>query len=213
MSTEYLDPATRRRIQHELDQLRAEFDGTFSAETIERYISESTDDLSSARIQRYLPLFVARFARERLRALGQAQGVIVKDVPVVLFLCTHNSGRSAAARVLLDHYARGRVEVLSAGSEPGDQLNPSVVAILTERGLDATKEFPKPITDEIARAADVIVTMGCGDACPVHPGKRYLDWELTDPAGLPIDRVRPIVHEIDQRVQTLLAELVGTASP
>jgi len=102
----------------------------------------------------------------------------VKDVPIVLFLCIHNSGRSAAARVLLDHYAQGRVEVRSAGSEPGAALNPSVVAILTERGLDATKEFPKPLTDEIARAADVIVTMGCGDACPVYPGKRYLDWEL-----------------------------------
>jgi protein-tyrosine-phosphatase len=132
----------------------------------------------------------------------------VKDRPIVLFLCTHNAGRSAAARVLLDHYAQGRVEVLSAGSEPGSQINPAVVQILTERGLDATKEFPKPITDEIARAADVIVTMGCGDACPVYPGKRYLDWELTDPAGLPVDQVRPIVDDIDQRVQTLLAELV-----
>ncbi|MFI5041421.1 MAG: arsenate reductase ArsC, partial [Acidimicrobiales bacterium] len=108
--------------------------------------------------------------------------------------------------------AQGRIEVRSAGSEPGDRLNPAVVAILTERGLDATQEFPKPITDEIARAADVIVTMGCGDACPVYPGKRYLDWELTDPAGRSIDEVRPIVDEIDRRVRTLLAELVGAAS-
>ena len=136
----------------------------------------------------------------------------MNDAPVVLFLCTHNAGRSAAARVLLDHYAQGRVEVLSAGSEPGDRINPAVAAILTERGLDATQEFPKPITDEIARAADVIVTMGCGDACPVYPGKRYLDWQLTDPAGKPIDEVRPIVDEIDRRVQALLTELVGAAS-
>ena len=128
--------------------------------------------------------------------------------PVVLFLCTHNAGRSVAARVLLDHYAHGRVEVLSAGSEPGERINPAVVAILTERGLDTTREFPKPITDGIARAADVIVTMGCGDACPVYPGKRYLDWELQDPAGLPVDQVRPIVDEIDGRVRKLLAELV-----
>jgi arsenate reductase len=134
----------------------------------------------------------------------------VRDVPIVLFLCTHNSGRSAAARVLLDHYAKGRVEVRSAGSEPGDQLNPAVVAILTERGLDASQEFPKPVTDEIARAADVIVTMGCGDACPVFPGKRYLDWDLADPAGKPIDEVRPIVDDIDQRVRALLAEVVPT---
>jgi protein-tyrosine-phosphatase len=132
----------------------------------------------------------------------------VNDRPVVLFLCTHNAGRSAAARVLLDHYAHGRVEVLSAGSEPGDHVNPAVVQILTERGLDPSKEFPKPITDEVARAADVIVTMGCGDACPVYPGMRYLDWELTDPAGLPIEQVRPIVDEIDQRVQDLLVEVI-----
>jgi arsenate reductase len=132
----------------------------------------------------------------------------VKDRPIVLFLCIHNSGRSAAARVLLDHYAQGRVGVLSAGSEPGNQINPAVAQILTERGLDPSKEFPKPLTDGIGRAADVIVTMGCGDACPVYPGKRYLDWELTDPAGLPVEQVRPIVDDIDQRVQALLGQLV-----
>jgi arsenate reductase (thioredoxin) len=131
--------------------------------------------------------------------------------PVVLFLCIHNSGRSLAAKVLLDHYAAGRVEVRSAGSEPGSQLNPSVVAVLHERGLDTAKEFPKPLTDDDARAADVVVTMGCGDTCPFFPGTRYLDWELTDPAGLPIDQVRPIVDDIDRRVQALLAELTATA--
>jgi len=133
---------------------------------------------------------------------------MVNDRPIVLFLCIHNSGRSAAARVLLDHHAQGRVEVLSAGSEPGDRINPAVAQILTDRGLDPSKEFPKPLTDEVARAADVIVTMGCGDACPVYPGKRYLDWELTDPAGLPTEQVRPIVDDIDRRVQALLGELV-----
>jgi arsenate reductase len=212
VTTEYLEPATRRRIETELDELRREFAGVFSAETIERYIAESIEDLSGARIQTYLPIFVNRFVRARLRALGQTQGVIVKDRPVVLFLCIHNSGRSAAARVLLDHHAQGRVEVLSAGSEPGDQINPAVAQILTEAGLDPSKEFPKPITDEIARAADVIVTMGCGDACPVFPGKRYLDWELTDPAGLPVEAVRPIIEDIDRRVQALLAELVPAST-
>jgi arsenate reductase (thioredoxin) len=131
--------------------------------------------------------------------------------PTVLFLCVHNAGRSLAARVLLEHYAKGRLVVESAGSEPGDQLNPSVVAILQERGLDPTREFPKPLTDESARAADVIVTMGCGDTCPVYPGTRYLDWALDDPAGLPVERVRPIVDEIDRRVQVLLEELLPTA--
>ena len=127
--------------------------------------------------------------------------------PVVLFLCVHNSGRSLAGKVLLEHYAAGRVEVRSAGSEPGDRLNPSVVAVLTERGLDPSREFPKALTDDDARAADVVVTMGCGDTCPVYPGKRYVDWDLRDPAGLPVEEVRPIVDDIDRRVRALLAEL------
>jgi arsenate reductase (thioredoxin) len=130
------------------------------------------------------------------------------DKPVVLFLCVHNAGRSVAARVLLDHYAGGRVDVRSAGSEPAGQLNPSVVAVLSERGLDAGRELPKPLDGDTARATDVVVTMGCGDTCPVYPGKRYVDWELADPAGLPVDDVRPIVDEIDRRVRELLAELV-----
>jgi arsenate reductase (thioredoxin) len=129
--------------------------------------------------------------------------------PVVLFLCIHNAGRSLAARVLLEHHACGRVDVLSAGSEPSDQLNPSVVALLVERGLDPTKEVPKLLTDELAETADLIVTMGCGDSCPVYPGKQYLDWELEDPAGQPIEIVRPIVDEIDRRTQALLAELLS----
>jgi arsenate reductase len=130
------------------------------------------------------------------------------DPPVVLFLCVHNAGRSLAARVLLDHYAAGRIRVESAGSEPGTALNPAVVALLLERSLDPSREFPKPLTDELGRQADVIVTMGCGDTCPVYPGKRYLDWELDDPAGLPVAQVRPIIEEMDRRVQALLDELL-----
>jgi arsenate reductase (thioredoxin) len=136
----------------------------------------------------------------------------VSDRPVVLFLCIHNAGRSVAGRVLLDHRAGGRVEVLSGGSDPGAQLNPSVPAVLAERGLDASAEFPKLVTDDASRAADVIVTMGCGDACPVYPGTRVVDWELTDPAGLTIDQVRPIVDEIDRRVIGLLQELLGASA-
>jgi arsenate reductase (thioredoxin) len=137
----------------------------------------------------------------------------VTDPPVVLFLCTHNAGRSVAARVLLDHYANGRIDVRSAGSEPAHELNPSIVALLLERGLDPQKEFPKPLTDELAREADVVVTMGCGDACPVYPGRRYIDWDLEDPAGKSIEDVRPIVDEIDGRVQNLLMELLGKEPP
>jgi arsenate reductase (thioredoxin) len=128
-------------------------------------------------------------------------------MPVVLFLCTHNAGRSLAAKVLLDHYAAGRVEVRSAGSDPGSDLNPSVVALLEERGLDASREFPKTLTESDASESDLIVTMGCGDSCPVYPGKHYVDWDIDDPEGLPIERVRPIIEEIDKRVQGVLRDL------
>jgi arsenate reductase (thioredoxin) len=132
----------------------------------------------------------------------------MSETPVVLFLCTHNAGRSVAARVLLDHYAEGRIDVRSAGSMPGEEINPSVVALLLEKGLDASKEFPKPLDDKLASEADVIVTMGCGDTCPVYPGKRYVNWELKDPAGKPIETVKPIVEEIDRLTQVLLTELL-----
>ncbi len=132
----------------------------------------------------------------------------MSDVPIVLFLCTHNAGRSVAARVLLNHYARGRIDVRSAGSDPTNDLNPSVVALLLERGLDAGREFPKAITEQSAREADVIVTMGCGESCPVYPGKRYEDWEINDPAGQPTETARLIVNEIDRRVQVLMKELL-----
>ena len=140
------------------------------------------------------------------------------DTPEILVVCTHNAGRSVAARVLLDHYGQGRVTVRSAGSAPGDAINPAVAQILAERGLDVSKEFPKPLTDEAVRAADVVVTMGCGDACPVLPAKRYLDWDLADPAGRPVEEVRPIVDDIDRRARGLLEELTrggtgATAGP
>ncbi len=125
----------------------------------------------------------------------------------VLFVCVHNAGRSLAGRVLLEHYGAGRVAVYSAGSEPGSELNPSVIALLEERGLDTSREFPKPLTNELAREADVVITMGCGDACPYFPGTRYLDWELDDPRGLTVEEARPIVEEIDRRVRALLEEM------
>jgi arsenate reductase len=133
-------------------------------------------------------------------------------VPEVLFLCVHNAGRSQMAALLLDGLAQGAVHVRSAGSEPAAQLNPTVVEAMAELGLDLTKEFPKPLTDEMARAADVVVTMGCGDTCPMYPGRRYLEWELEDPDGKPLATVRRIRDEIDARVRTLLAELLPAAS-
>jgi len=133
----------------------------------------------------------------------------VSEVPEVLFVCVHNAGRSQMAAALLDHHARGRVRVRSAGSAPGDAINPAVMAAMGEVGLDLSKEFPKPLTDESVQAADVVITMGCGDACPFYPGKRYLDWELEDPAGKSLADVRPIRDEIDRRVQGLLEELLS----
>lgn len=127
--------------------------------------------------------------------------------PEVLFVCVHNAGRSQLAAALLHHHAHGEVTVRSAGSAPADTVNPAVVAVMAEIGLDLSQEFPKPLTDESVRAADVVITMGCGDACPIYPGKRYLDWEIDDPAGKSVDEVRPIRDEIDRRVTALLAEL------
>jgi protein-tyrosine-phosphatase len=137
----------------------------------------------------------------------------MKPVPEVLFVCVHNAGRSQMAAALLSDRAQGRVHVRSAGSEPTDRINPAVVAAMQEVGLDLSQEFPKPLTDEFVQAADVVITMGCGDACPIYPGKRYLDWELDDPAGKPLEEVRPIRDEIDRRVQLLLSELVGAPDP
>ena len=131
-------------------------------------------------------------------------------IPEVLFVCTHNAGRSQMAAALLDHQAAGRVRVTSAGSQPADQLNPAVVQAMAELGLDISREYPKPLTADKVQAADVVITMGCGDACPIYPGKRYLDWDLPDPAGLDLEAVRPIRDDIDRRVQQLLAELVAT---
>jgi protein-tyrosine-phosphatase len=202
-----IDLITRGHLEKGLENLREEFAGTFSAETVERYMAESLQSLGGARLTDFVPLFVHRFARERLRALGQVEGTIAKDVPEVLFVCVHNAGRSQMAAALLDHFAQGRVHVRSAGSDPAEQINPAVVAAMAELGIDVSKEFPKPMTDEVVRAADAVITMGCGDACPIYPGKRYEDWELDDPADADLDGVRRIRDDIAQRVRALLAEL------
>jgi protein-tyrosine-phosphatase len=135
------------------------------------------------------------------------------DPPEVLFVCVHNAGRSQMAAALLDHYAQGRVSVRSAGSVPATELNPAVIAVMQEIGLDLSEAVPKPLTTEAVETSDVVITMGCGDACPIFPGKRYLDWQLTDPAGLPIDKVREIRNEIDRLVQDLLTEMNARRTP
>ena len=134
---------------------------------------------------------------------------MINDVPQVLFVCVHNAGRSQMAAALLTKHAAGRIEVRSAGSAPAETLNPAVVEVMREVGIDLTAERPKLLTTEAVEASDVVVTMGCGDACPFFPGKRYLDWTLDDPAGLPVEQVRPIRDEIDRRVRGLVAELTS----
>ena len=202
-----VDLTTLGHLERGLAGLREEFAGTFSSETIERYMAESLEALGGARLKDFLPLFVHRFARERLRALGQTEGTIAKDVPEVLFVCVQNAGRSQIAAALLDHYAEGRVHVRSAGSAPADEINPSVVTAMSELGVDVSKKFPKPMTDEVVQAADAVITMGCGDACPIYPGKRYEDWEVDDPADADLDGVRQIRDDIRERVRELLAEV------
>jgi len=130
-------------------------------------------------------------------------------IPEVLFVCVHNAGRSQMAAALLDRHAAGRVHVRSAGSIPADEINPSVRAVMAELGLDLSAEYPKPLTDDVVRVADVVITMGCGDTCPVYPGKRYLDWDLPDPAGKSVEEIRPVRDEIDRRVRALLEQLVA----
>jgi arsenate reductase len=202
-----VDVITRSHLEKGLDSLSDEFDGIFSTETVERFMAESLEALQGSRLRDFVPLFVHRFARERLRALGQVEGTITKEVPEVLFVCVQNAGRSQMAAALMDHYADGRVHVRSAGSEPGERINPNVVTAMDELGIDLSKEFPKPMTDEVVKAADAVITMGCGDACPIYPGKRYEDWEVDDPADEDLDGVRRIRDEISDRVKALLAEV------
>ena len=202
-----LDFVMRGHLEKGLERLTEEFDGVFSSETIDRYMAESLEQIGSARVENFIPLFVDRFARERLRALAQADSKITKDVPEVLFVCVHNAGRSQMAAGLLNKLAEGRVHVRTAGSDPADAINPAAVEAMSEVGVDLSEEFPKPLADEFVRAADAVITMGCGDACPIYPGKRYEDWELEDPAGKDIETVRRIRDEIEDRVRALLDEI------
>lgn len=194
------------------ERLSGEFAGTFGRETIDRYLRDSYAQIASrAKVRSWLPMLAERFARDRFRALTRLEGG-GSATPSVLFLCVHNAGRSQMAAGWLRHLAGDRVEVFSGGSDPGAETNAVAVEAMAEVGIDISSEFPKPWTDEIARAADVIVTMGCGDACPVLPGKRYEDWELTDPAGKPIEVVREVRDEIGERVRGLMAGLEVTTT-
>jgi protein-tyrosine-phosphatase len=206
--TDMLDPVTRSHVEKAAEALQDEFAGTFSRETIARFLAESVDLLGDSKINVFVPVLAHRFARERLRALGQAEGLLAKDQPEVLFVCVQNAGRSQMAAGLVTLRSGGLASVRSAGSDPAEVVNPLVAETMAEVGVGLADAFPKPLTDEVVRAADVVVTMGCGDACPIYPGKRYEDWEVADPANATShDEVRAIRDDIDARVQHLLGEL------
>jgi protein-tyrosine-phosphatase len=189
-------------------RLHADFGEHFGTDTIERFLHASYSQLAGrATIPNFLPLLAERWARQHLTALARVEGKITDTKPTVLFLCTHNAGRSQMALGFFNHLAGDHGVAWSGGSEPGDEINPAAVQAMAEVGIDITREFPKPWTDEIVQAADVVVTMGCGDACPFFPGKRYENWELVDPAGKGVDAVRPIRDEVEDRVRRLLADL------
>jgi len=207
-SVDDLSTAQRHLIRTAAARLEDKFRGIFGPETIERYINDSLDQLlPKSEVVSFVPIFVERFAKDRLRALAKVEGKTIGDKPSVMFLCVHNAGRSQMASGWLKHLSGDRVDVFSGGSEPASTVNPAAIEAMAEVGIDIDTEFPKPWTDEIVRAADVVITMGCGDACPVYPGKRYEDWVLDDPEGLEVAGVRTIRDEIRGLVEKLIAEL------
>jgi protein-tyrosine-phosphatase len=203
MAEQHLQP----RLESAVDRLAGEFSGIFAAETIRRCAMENLGLYRDSAVIEFVPLFVYRFTRERLQAAAQVEGKLTKTVPEVLFVCVHNAGRSQIAAAFTHALSEGRVHVRSAGSTPASEINPAVVEAMREAGVDLSQAFPKPLTDEVVQAADVVITMGCGDACPIYPGKRYEDWEVEDPASATIDEVRVIRDEIRERVLGLLSTL------
>jgi protein-tyrosine-phosphatase len=203
-----LTTAEQLQIREAAERLQRRFSGQLNAETIERFMNDSLDVLvRRATTSTWVPLLAERFARDRLRALVRLESDSATLNPSVLFLCVHNAGRSQMASGWMRHLGGDDVDVFSGGSEPAESVNQAAVAAMAEKGIDISSEIPQPWADEIVRAADVVVTMGCGDACPVFPGKRYVDWEVEDPSGKTVEDVRPIRDDIEQRVRALMAEL------
>ena len=202
------DVSTRRLLEHLVARLAAEYDGVFEPQTVERLVDDSVDRLGQVTVSRFVPLLAERFARERLLASAQDAGLLPKARPRLLFVCKRNAGRSQMAAAFARHVSEERVDVHSAGSDPSATIERAVVAVMEELHIEMAFDYPKPLTDEVVRAADVVVTMGCGDACPVVPGPRYLDWHIADPAGRQIDEVRQIRHDIADHVLELLKEIL-----
>lgn len=207
-TTTVASTAAGHGVDRAIDELAYKFAGTFDHEQVDAAVRTAWDELTAvSRIPTHVPVLASKLARERLTAAAQAEGRVAKVVPELLFVCVQNAGRSQMAAALAAHLAPGRVHVRSAGSAPTGELNPVVVQALQERGIALTEAYPKALSGDVVRAADVIVTMGCGDACPVLPGKRYLDWDVADPAGQPLDVVRDIREDVQRRVSALLRDL------
>lgn len=207
-ATRVISRAERMCLRSAAHDLHEEFRGVFGTETIENLLLSSYEELAAtATVYRWLALGAERFTRQRLEALAHADGPAPGKVPSVLFLCVHNAGRSQMALGWFTRLAGDRAIAWSGGSEPVAQVNPAAVSAMAEAGIDISREFPKPWTDEFVLAADIVVTMGCGDACPLFPGKHYEDWELDDPTGKTVAEIRPIRDEIRDRVAGLLQRL------
>lgn len=192
-----------------VDRIAETFAGVFAKETIERVVYESYASLlrNGTKVQ-FLVNFTEKFSRDRLRALATAKGRIAREEPEVLFVCVQNAGRSQMAMAFMNQISEGKINVRSAGSMPASQVSEKTIAVMSELGFDLSGEFPKPLTDDVVQAADVVITMGCGDACPLYPGKKYLDWNLEDPAELDLDGVRRVRDQIKNLVENLVAELI-----
>lgn len=194
-------------IEHGVNQLARKYAGKFDETEIRPIVKESYESFADAKVRTFVAVFTTRYADDRLRAMARVRGLITDAPPSVLFVCVHNAGRSQMAAGWVRHLSKGKVEVYSGGSLPGKDLNTAAVAAMQEVGIDIANEFPKPFAVEIVQAADVVITMGCGDTCPIFPGKRYEDWALDDPAGLGVEAVRPIRDEIRRRVESLISDL------
>jgi arsenate reductase len=198
-------PPILRRIT---ERLAYRFSSMFSKETVERYVADSYRLLAErARVSQHLPSLTTQFVEDRLSALAVASGRDLRGTPEVLFVCVQNAGRSQMAAALLRQMAGDEVHVRTAGSRPSGHIDPTVVEVLDEIGVPVVAEFPKPLTDEVVRAADYVITMGCGDACPIYPGRRYMDWPVADPIGHPLDDVRRIRDDIAARLKALCHEM------
>ena len=194
-------------IEHGVQQLARKYAGKFDESEIRPIVKDSFASFADAKVRTFIPVFTTRYADDRLRAMAKVRGLITDSPPSVLFVCVHNAGRSQMAAGWLRHLSRGKIEVYSGGSLPGKDLNAAAVEAMREVGVDIANEFPKPFAVEIVQSADVVITMGCGDTCPIFPGKRYEDWALDDPAGLGVEAVRPIRDEIKRRVESLIQDL------